>query len=105
MNQSASRRQLRVAEVIRREVVNLLQKKCFCDDNFTISRVQVSGDLKIADIFISTAKPDLFEQINKILPAVRMRLAKILHLKSVPRIKLIVDNDFDYANKILGKLL
>jgi ribosome-binding factor A len=106
MNQSASRRQLRVAEVIRREVVNLLQRKYFCDDNnFTISRVQVSGDLKIANIFISKAEPNLFEQINKILPAIRMQLAKILHLRSVPRIKLIMDNDFDYAQKILDKLL
>ena len=102
---STSRRQLRIAKIIKKEVSNLLQRQFFYEGNFTISRVELNNDLKIAYVYISEIESILLEQINQKLPAIQLVLAKILHLKYVPKIKIIIDEDLVSYNLLLDKLL
>ena len=100
----SSNRQLRVAELVRRSISDILAKNELYEDALTnvpitVSEVRCSGDLKLAKVFVlplggKNAKT-VVESLIKQKSTIRKILGKSLNLKFVPDIRFIVDESFD----------
>ena len=104
-----SRRQLRVAEILRHSLAGLLQ--CFpmrrgdrnIDVMITVTAVSMSPDLKHARVFVrgfhQLALPkDWLHQLRK--ERGHLRSALNVELKYTPNLHFVEDESFTYANKI-----
>ncbi len=108
-----SQRMLRVAELIRHAISELLVRSALGDpalDNraITIPEVRMSPDLKLATIYVV---PLGGEGIHQVLAALerhkkhlRAEIARHINLKFAPEIRFQADQRFDYDAKI-GALL
>ena len=106
-------RQLRVGELVRRCIADILSKNELYEDSLsnvpiTVSEVRCSSDLKLATVFVlplggQNAKEvvlGLARQKN----AIKKILAKTLNLKFVPDLRFLEDLTFDQmdqTNKLL----
>ena len=106
-------RQLRVGELVRRCIADILSKNALYEDSLsnvpiTVSEVRCSSDLKLATVFVlplggQNAKEvvlGLARQKN----AIKKILAKTLNLKFVPDLRFLEDLTFDQmdqTNKLL----
>ncbi len=104
-----SNRQLKVAESVKRslsEVLNNDKVMAFAlgDQSFTISKVDMSPDLKNAKIYILPFGSSDTNECIKILNESRSHIKKYLvgkvFLKFTPELKFIYDDSFDIAAKI-----
>ncbi|MFM9939088.1 MAG: 30S ribosome-binding factor RbfA [Hyphomicrobiaceae bacterium] len=102
-------RQLRVGELIRHRIAEMLARGEIHDDTLathviTVPEVRLSPDLKLATIFImplggEDVKPVL-EALEKHRKYVRGEVAKAINLKFAPDIRFKFDETFDEATRI-----
>ncbi len=110
-----STRQLRVAESIKLALVEALQKGRAKDvrliDNYiTITRVDVSPDLKIANCYVlpfgnnKLTKDDLLEALEVSKYSLRAIVTSKIYLKYSPELRFFYDHNFDDANNVSALL-
>ena len=112
-SKSRSQRQLRIGEVIRHVLVQLIDRGEANDPgldgvSITVTEVRVSPDLKNATAFViplgGDGATDIAAALNKASGFLRTWVARNVRLRHVPRINFIVDLTFDEAAKIGGVL-
>ncbi len=121
---SVSQRQLRVGEVVRRVLIEVLAREDFYDDvlagcSITLSEVRVSPDLRHALVFAAplsgVGQGEMsFEAMEKVIAALNKRvgffrkeLAKNLHLRYTPAVRFNSDTSFEtaaYMENLLANL-
>ena len=108
-----SQRQLRVGELLRKELSEVLVKYDFHDadlSNFsiTVSQVIVTPDMKWARAFVSPLGGDNFDEVmdnlNKNVFNIQKIIASKVRLKRMPKLVFIEDKSFDFASKINQKI-
>ena len=101
-----SQRQLRVGEVLRQRLSDVLHRfdfepKILKRAALTVTQVQVSPDLRKATAFIMPLGGDNADAIvallNAEVPRLKKQVLNGLHLKYVPDFKFRVDESFDRA--------
>lgn len=107
-----SQRQLRVGELIRRELAGLLAR----GDHFepalegrliSVSEVQVSPDLRVATVYVypyGGDDGDVILTLNSIAPRLRTKIAHNLNLKYSAELRFVLDEVFDNASSTLAKI-
>jgi|SaaInlStandDraft_7_1057024.scaffolds.fasta_scaffold173053_2 ribosome-binding factor A len=108
-NKSVSNRQLKVAESIKRSVSEILNNGKVLsfvtgDQTYTISRVDISPDLKNAKIYVIpfgvNNTDDFIDILNDNNAIVKKYLINKLVLKYAPDLKFIYDTSFDAAARV-----
>jgi len=110
VEQMKEQRPKRVAELIKREVSQILISRV--EDprikRFTITRVEVSPDIRQAKIFISFEEQEEREERMKILQKatgfVKAELAQRIRIKFMPEIIFVSDSTFDKAFRVVALL-
>ncbi|MEN3185488.1 MAG: 30S ribosome-binding factor RbfA [Atribacterota bacterium] len=100
----------RVAELIKREVSQILLSRV--EDprikRFTITRVEVSPDIRQAKIFVSFEEGEEREEKIKILQKatgfVKAELAQRIRIRFMPEILFVADNIFEKAFQVVALL-
>ena len=108
-----SQRQLRVGELLRKELSEALVKYDFhhadlSNFSITVSQVIVTPDMKWARAFVSPLGGDNFDAVMDILNKNVFNIQKIIaskvRLKRMPKLVFIEDKSFDFASKINQKI-
>ena len=108
-----SQRQLRVGELLRKELSDVLAKHDFHHSNFsdfsiTVSQVIVTPDMKWARAFVSPLGGENFDGVmdylNKNIFNIQKIIASKIRLKRMPKLVFIEDKSFDFASKINQKI-
>jgi ribosome-binding factor A len=103
-----SQRQLRVGEMIRRTLAELLSRGDLYDPelekmSITVSEVRISPDLKVSSVFVlplgGDKKKEAIESLERNKYEIRKVIAKSLKLKYVPDLRFIIDETFDQIDK------
>ena len=103
-----SQRQLRVGEMLRRAISDVLARGDLYDEDLantsiTVGEVRTSPDLKNATVFIYPLGGQNAESIvaalNKCSGEVRYALTKNVTLKHSPKIKFMLDRTFDQMDE------
>ena len=106
---SKTQRQLRVGELLRKEISDVLSKHDFHDNylskiSVTVSQVIVTPDMKWARTFVTSLGgvniKEAMNRLNKNVFNVQKIVASKIQLKRMPKIIFIEDKTFDYANKL-----
>ena len=104
-----SQRQLRVGELVRHALADILSRGQVNDPALdgriiTVPEVRMSPDLKIANAFVRTLLPNkekaLLEALNRNRSYIRGLVSPKLEMKFTPEIRYRVDTALDYAGKI-----
>ena len=104
-----SQRQLRVAEIIRRALVEALSRGELNDPRLeaytiTVPEVRVSPDLKVATAYVMPLGGQGAKEVVKLLAGsagqLRSFVASRVDLKYAPNLRFQVDETFDEASKI-----
>lgn len=104
-----SQRQLRVGELIRHAISNLLSRGAIHDDTvagamITVPEVRMSPDLKIATVYVIPLGGGNEEAIIKALAAnkkfIRGEVARAVNLKFAPDLRFRKDASFDEGMRI-----
>ncbi|MFW9951593.1 MAG: 30S ribosome-binding factor RbfA [Candidatus Thorarchaeota archaeon] len=106
-----STRQLRVGELIKRALADILAKNDFLVDTksntITIKKVEISKDLKnvkaLVSFFNSKNEEDnkkTIKNLNQLSPKIRFLLAKQVKMKYVPEIKFKLDEAVKSTSRI-----
>ncbi|MFD0982420.1 MULTISPECIES: 30S ribosome-binding factor RbfA [Tropicimonas] len=99
-----SQRQLRVGELIRRRLSEVLAQGDVHDPelnrmSITVAEVRTSPDLKIATAFVlplgGDHAPEALEALNRNRSELRRMVAKGLALKYAPQLRFVLDDTFD----------
>ena len=108
-----SQRQLRVGELLRKELSEVLVKNNFYHSdlsNFsiTVSQVIVTPDMKWAKAFVSPLGGENFNEamdyLNKNVFSIQKIIASKVRLKRMPKLVFIEDKSFDFASNISKKI-
>ena len=103
-----SQRQLRVSELIKRKLADLILKMDFFDatiktSSISISEVRCSPDLKVATAYVlsigGSKTEDLIDLLKSNRRELRFQLGKTLDLKFTPEIRFIKDISVDQMLK------
>ena len=103
-----SQRQLRVSELIKRKLADLILKMDFFDatiktSSISISEVRCSPDLKVATAYVlsigGSKTEDLIDLLKSNRRELRYQLGKTLDLKFTPEIRFIKDISVDQMLK------
>ena len=103
-----SQRQLRVGEMIRRTLAELLSRGDLYDPelermSITVSEVRISPDLKVSSVFVlplgGEKKREAIEALESNKHEIRKVVAKNLNSKYVPDLRFIIDETFDQIDK------
>ncbi|HEY1244939.1 MAG TPA: 30S ribosome-binding factor RbfA [Hyphomicrobiaceae bacterium] len=104
-----SQRQLRVGELVRHALAEMLSRGEIHDDLLashvvTVSEVRMSPDLRLATIYImplggKDLKPVL-EGLDRNRKFIRGEIARAVNLKFAPEIRFLPDETFDEARRI-----
>jgi len=104
-----SQRQLRVAELIRHALADILIRGEIIDDVITrhvvtVPEVRLSPDLKVATVYVMPLGGKDGEAVIKALAShakfLRGLIARRVTLKFVPQFRFRLDETFDYAGKV-----
>lgn len=104
-----SQRQLRVGEEVRHVLAGVFQRGDLHDPelegvSITVSEVSVSPDLRNATVFVmplgGVHADDVLAGLKRAAPYLRTMLAKQMTLRTVPRMRFIIDTAFESANRI-----
>ena len=104
-----SQRQLRIGEEVRHVLAGVFQRGDLHDPelegaSITVSEVSVSPDLRNANVFVmplgGSNVDDVLSGLKRAAPFLRTMLAKQMSLRTVPRLRFIIDNAFETANRI-----
>ena len=108
-NKKAPVRQLRVAELIKEVVAEIISQRqidaAVLTDNFiTVSKVKISPDLQNATIFITSFQTgnikELISDLNGLAPKFRWIINQNIRLKYSPQIMFRYDDTLENASKI-----
>ena len=108
-----SQRQLRVGELLRKELSEALVKNDFhhsglSNFSITVSQVIVTPDMKWAKAFVSPLGGENFDEamgyLNKNVFSIQKIIASKVRLKRMPKLVFIEDKSFDYASNISQKI-
>lgn len=107
---SASNRQLKVGEAIKRALSEIISHKVhepFLEQiSVIVSEVRMTPDLKLANVYIfflfnEKMNKNLFlESMTSLIPKFKFFLAKEVNLRYMPNLKFILDESFDNAAHI-----
>ncbi len=104
-----SQRQLRVGELIRHAIADVLVRGEIIDDVITrhvvtVPEVRLSPDLKVATVYVMPLGGKDGEAVIKALAShakyLRGLVARRVTLKFVPQFRFRLDDTFDYASKV-----
>jgi ribosome-binding factor A len=104
-----SQRQLRVGELIRHELADLLARGGVHDPiieghMITVPEVRVSADLRLATIYVMPLggrdAKDVIDALERNSRYVRGEIARRVNLKFAPEIRFRIDERFDEAERI-----
>ena len=104
-----SQRQLRVGEVIRQRLAEVLARddleaKILKKTSITVTEVRVSPDLRQASVYVMPLGgmhlSEIVAKLNEEAPRLKKAALGGLHLKYLPNIKFIADESFDRAASI-----
>ncbi|HEX3494236.1 MAG TPA: 30S ribosome-binding factor RbfA [Methylocella sp.] len=104
-----SQRMLRVAELIRHTVAELLIRSAIADpvlesQPITIPEVRMSPDLRLATIYVmplgGTGVADVLAALDRHKKALRREIARRIDLRFAPQIRFKADPSFEYEAKI-----
>ena len=105
----ASQRQLRVAELIRHEMADMLARSEVHDPviehhMITVPEVRVTADLRLATIYIMPLggrdEKEVLGALERNSRYVRGEIARRVNLKFAPEIRFRIDERFDEAERI-----
>ena len=105
----ASQRQLRVGELIRHELADMLSRGDIHDPvieahMITVPEVRMSADLRLATIYIMPLgghdEEQVLEALDRNKRYVRGEIARRVNLKFAPEIRFRIDERFDEAERI-----
>ena len=108
-----SQRQLRVGELLRKELSEVLVKNDFhhsdlSNFSITVSQVIVTSDMKWAKAFVSPLGGENFDEamdyLNKNVFSIQKIIASKVRLKRMPKLVFIEDKSFDFASNISQKI-
>ena len=108
-----SQRQLRVGELLRKELSETLVKNDFhhsdlSNFSITVSQVVVTPDMKWARAFVSPLGGQNFDEVmdylNKNVFSIQKIIASKVRLKRMPKLVFIEDKSFDFASNISQKI-
>ena len=108
-----SQRQLRVGELLRKELSETLVKNDFhhsdlSNFSITVSQVVVTPDMKWARAFVSPLGGENFDEVmdylNKNVFSIQKIIASKVRLKRMPKLFFIEDKSFDFASNISQKI-
>jgi ribosome-binding factor A len=106
---SASQRQLRVGELIRHELADMLSRGDIHDPviqahMITVPEVRMSPDLRLATIYVMPLggrdEEKVLEALDRNKKYVRGVIARRINLKFAPEIRFRIDERFDEAERI-----
>ena len=106
---SKTQRQLRVGELLRKEISDVLSKHDFHDSylskiSVTVSQVIVTPDMQWARTFVTSLGgvniKEAMNHLNKNVFNVQKIVASKIKLRRMPKIIFIEDKTFDYADKL-----
>lgn len=111
MNNIPTQRQLRVGEQIRHAISETLQRGKFDDlvlldasHNVTVSEVRISPDLKNATAYVmslgGSRMDEILPALNNAAPYFSKEIGRKVKMKFTPRVKFVIDETFDEAQKI-----
>ncbi len=104
-----SQRQLRVGEILRRAMVEILDRTELRDpdiagETITISEVSVSPGLKAATVYVmplgGVRRDAVIAGLARAAPFLRRQVAKRVALRHVPRLMFRIDTAFDAAAQV-----
>jgi ribosome-binding factor A len=108
-SRSQTQRQLRVGELIRHKIAEMLVRGEIHDDTLaahviTVPEVRLSTDLRLATVFImplggEDAKP-VIEALDRHRRYLRGEIATAVNLKFAPDLRFRLDESFDEATRI-----
>ena len=110
---SKTQRQLRVGELLRKEIADILIKNDFHNGflnkiSVTVSQVIVTPDMKWARTFVMSLGGENIEETmngqNKNVYKIQKIVASKIKLRRMPKIIFLEDKTFDYANKLTNKI-
>ena len=108
-----SQRQLRVGELLRKELSEALVKNDFhhiglSNFSITVSQVIVTPDMKWARAFVSPLGGENFDEVmdylNRNIFSIQKIIASKVRLKRMPKLVFIEDKSFDIASNISQKI-
>jgi ribosome-binding factor A len=108
-SQGGSQRQLRVGELIRHELADMLARGDVHDPVIqghliTVPEVRMTPDLRLATIYIMPLggrdKKDVIDALERNQRYVRGEIARRVNLKFAPEIRFRIDERFDEAERI-----
>jgi len=104
-----TQRQLRVGELIRHKLAEMLSRSEVHDDIIaahvvTIPEVRLSPDLKLATVYVvtlgDTGTEAVIEALNRNKKYIRGEVARTVNLKFAPDLRFRRDETFDQASRI-----
>ncbi|MBV7396132.1 30S ribosome-binding factor RbfA [Mameliella sediminis] len=102
-----SQRQLRVAELIRRTLSEVLQRGDIHDPelnrlSITVGEVRVSPDLRVATAYVvplgGEKQDDMFDLLHRNRSELRRAVSRNLTLKFAPELRFRLDETFDHLD-------
>ena len=108
-SKAPSQRQLRVGEIIRHKLAEMLVRGEIHDDVLadhviTVPEVRLSPDLKLATVFImplgGSDTEAVIEALNRHRRFIRGELARAVNLKFAPDVRFRCDETFEEASRI-----
>ena len=111
--QEVSQRQLRVAELIRRTIAEILIRDEIHDPelskiSITVGEVKTSTDLKIATVNVyplaGAETPNIVQLLTRNKFEIKRALSKRISLKFTPELKFKLDTTFDQMERTLNIL-
>src|SRR5271170_5345434 len=107
--QGGSQRQLRVGELIRHELADMLTRGDIHDPviqahMITVPEVHMAADLRLATIYVmplgGSDKEEVLAALERNQRYVRGEIARRVNLKFAPDIRFLIDERFDEAERI-----
>lgn len=104
-------REIRVAELIKREMAFIIQHKL--NDNrigfVSITRVDLTKDIKNAKVYISTFgtekdRKKAMDGLNHAKGFLKRELAQVLKIRQIPDIHFVDDHSLEEGDRIITKL-
>ena len=104
-----SQRQLRVGEILRHALSEILIREDFFDPDLvnvsiTISEISVSPDLANARVYtmpLGGKNTDIvLPALNRLAPIIQREVAGRVHLRRVPKLKFMLDDSFENAARL-----
>jgi len=108
-SKTPSNRQFKVGEELRHAIADVfmrgeLHSHEIDTRTITVSEVRISPDLKNATVYVmplaGAHKKEIIQWLTEISPYTRSLIGKKMYLRHIPRLKFVLDETFEVADKI-----